>query len=61
MTDLIPVMLTPCMGGWCRQRAACLHYTPGSAREPVERLCAAGIDEPLRAAPLRPAPTRVGA
>lgn len=39
--------MTPCMGGWCRKRAMCLHYT-ATAGEPVERLCAPGADHPAR-------------
>ncbi len=41
--------LVACMGGWCRRRAACLHYLPGSTAEPVERLCAPGQDRPFHA------------
>ena len=48
--------MTPCMGGWCRKRAQCEHYT-ATAGEPVERLCAPGLDEPVRV--IHPAPTRV--
>lgn len=43
--------LRQCMGGWCRVRDRCEHYTaprlPGL--EPCERLCETGRDEPLRA------------
>ena len=31
----------PCMGGWCAQREACLHYRD-NGQIPVERLCAPG-------------------
>jgi hypothetical protein len=44
--------VTPCMGGWCRKRAACDHYTAPDG-EPVERLCAPGMDEPVRIIPIK--------
>lgn len=47
--------MTPCMGGWCRKRAGCLHYVAADG-EPVERLCAPGLDEPVRV--IHPAPAR---
>jgi hypothetical protein len=43
--------MTPCMGGWCRKRVQCAHYTATNG-EPVERLCAPGLDEPLRVIPI---------
>jgi hypothetical protein len=46
--------MTPCMGGWCRKRAQCLHYT-ASVGEPVERLCKPGLDEPVRIIPIKAA------
>jgi hypothetical protein len=44
--------LVPCMGGWCRSRNACAHHYAQTLpdRDPVERLCAKGVDEP---APVR--------
>jgi hypothetical protein len=46
--------LVPCMGGWCKRREACAHYVaptlPG--REPSERLCPPGEDQPE---PIKPA------
>ncbi len=37
-----------CMGGWCRVRERCMHYSafPKGQREPAERLCPKGSDEP---------------
>ena len=35
-----------CMGGWCRERNGCAHYLSQDARDPVERLCEPGKDEP---------------
>lgn len=40
--------IVQCMGGFCQKREKCAHYhapqTPG--RQPVERLCEPGKDEP---------------
>jgi hypothetical protein len=43
-----PVQIVPCMGGWCRQRERCQHYSASrlAQREPAERLCPKGSDEP---------------
>jgi hypothetical protein len=45
-----PARLVQCMGGWCVQREKCAHYlaprVPG--HDPIERLCAPSLDEPLR-------------
>ena len=38
-------MTTACMGGWCRIRAKCPHYTQARrGPEDAERLCPAGQD-----------------
>lgn len=44
--------LQQCMGGWCRKRQACAHHHAPTHPDmpPVERLCAKGIDEPVRTA-----------
>ena len=33
--------IVQCMGGWCRQRDKCAHYSapPTLSRAPAERLC----------------------
>ena len=42
--------IVQCMGGWCRSRESCAHYTapeiPG--RPPAERLCERGKEQPVR-------------
>lgn len=45
------VALRQCMGGWCRLRDRCEHYTarPAPGLVPSERLCEAGHDDPVRA------------
>ena len=45
-------MIGQCMGGWCRSRADCADYhaDPVPGREPVERLCPKGQDQPDRVA-----------
>jgi hypothetical protein len=35
---------SPCMGGWCRIRQSCPHYTHADEREPDERICEPGKD-----------------
>ena len=39
-----------CMGGWCRRRESCAHYSapPTPGLNAAERLCEPGRDEPLR-------------
>jgi hypothetical protein len=51
--------LVQCMGGWCNRRDVCQHYwSPGlPGRQPVERLCAPGQDEPE---PIRVIPVKQG-
>lgn len=42
-------MITQCMGGWCHKRNQCIHFSaPDNGDDPEERLCAAGMDEPVR-------------
>jgi hypothetical protein len=38
--------MTPCLGGWCRQRVKGPNYVPGKKLEvePAERLCVKGQD-----------------
>ena len=40
-----------CMGGFCNRRMVCANYwaPKSSFMPPIERMCAAGIDEPLQA------------
>lgn len=40
--------LVQCMGGWCVKRQACQHFwsAPLAGREPIERLCPKGQEEP---------------
>ena len=49
--------IVQCMGGFCQKRQQCAHYfAPGlQGREPIERLCAPGHDEPepIRVIPVR--------
>ncbi len=38
-------MLTPCMGGWCRIREQCPHYTEAKrGPDDADRLCLPGQD-----------------
>lgn len=57
------VALRQCMGGWCRLRDRCEHYTarPAPGLDPSERLCEPGHDEPRRATlAITVAPPRLG-
>ena len=41
-------MTTPCMGGWCSQRNACAHHVdPSQRKDPAERLCPPGDEQPV--------------
>ena len=45
------MILTQCMGGWCKQRDKCQHFIakPIQNRMPVERLCGPTEEpEPLK-------------
>ncbi len=40
--------IKPCMGGWCRMRERCMHYTePTNRHKPADRLCDQGWEREM--------------